>query len=63
MVETSEIRYATGAGGIDIAWQEFGLVKGPRLVFIPGFISHLELNLGAASYRRTSFVGWAVHAE
>ena len=50
MVETSQIRYATGAGGIDIAWQEFGQVKGPRLVFIPGFISHLELNWEAASY-------------
>jgi class 3 adenylate cyclase len=50
VVETSQIRYATGAGGIDIAWQEFGQVKGPRLVFIPGFISHLELNWEAASY-------------
>jgi len=50
MVERSQIRYATGAGGIDIAWQEFGQVKGPRLVFIPGFISHLELNWEAASY-------------
>ena len=50
MVEKSQIRYATGAGGIDIAWQEFGQVKGPRLVFIPGFISHLELNWEAASY-------------
>jgi class 3 adenylate cyclase len=49
-VERSQIRYATGAGGIDIAWQEFGQVKGPRLVFIPGFISHLELNWEAASY-------------
>jgi class 3 adenylate cyclase len=49
-VETSGIRYATGAHGIDIAWQEFGHVKGPRLVFIPGFISHLELNWEAASY-------------
>jgi class 3 adenylate cyclase len=50
MVETSQIRYATGPGGIDIAWQEFGQAKGPRLVFIPGFISHLELNWEAASY-------------
>ena len=50
MVERSQIRYATGAGGIDIVWQEFGQVKGPRLVFIPGFISHLELNWEAASY-------------
>jgi len=49
-VETSQIRYATGSGGIDIAWQEFGQVKGPRLVFIPGFVSHLELNWEAASY-------------
>jgi class 3 adenylate cyclase len=50
MVEKSQIRYATGAGGIDIAWQEFGQKNGPRVVFIPGFISHLELNWEAASY-------------
>src|SRR5580704_8332162 len=50
MVQRSQIRYATGSGGIDIAWQEFGQVKGPRLVFIPGFVSHLELNWEAASY-------------
>jgi class 3 adenylate cyclase len=49
-MERSQIRYATGAGGTDIAWQEFGQVNGPRLVFIPGFISHLELNWEAASY-------------
>ena len=49
-MERSQIRYATGAGGIDIAWQEFGHVNGPRLVFIPGFVSHLELNWEAASY-------------
>lgn len=49
-METSQIRYATGAGGIDIAWQEFGQVNGPRLVFIPGFVSHIELNWEAASY-------------
>jgi class 3 adenylate cyclase len=46
-VETSEIRYATGAGGVDVAWQEFGSADGPRLVCIPGFISHLELNWDA----------------
>jgi len=50
VVEKSQIRYATGAGGIDIAWQEFGQVNGPRLVFIPGFVSHIELNWEAASY-------------
>jgi class 3 adenylate cyclase len=49
-VETPQIRYANGAGGIDIAWQQFGQVNGPRLVFIPGFISHLELNWEAAAF-------------
>jgi len=44
LVDTPEIRYATGAPGIDIAWQEFGRADGPRIVCIPGFISHLELN-------------------
>jgi class 3 adenylate cyclase len=38
------VRYARSAGGIDIAWQEFGNEAGPRLVCISGFVSHLELN-------------------
>jgi class 3 adenylate cyclase len=39
-----KINYTTGADGVDIAWQEFGNPQGPRLVFVPGFVSHLELN-------------------
>jgi class 3 adenylate cyclase len=49
-MEPSQIRYATGAGGIDIAWQESGRADGPRLVCIPGFISHLELNWDAPPF-------------
>ncbi len=49
-METPEIRYATGAGGIDIAWQEFGRADGPRLVWISGFVSHLELNWDSPPY-------------
>ncbi len=43
-VDAPRIRYATGPGGIDIAWEEFGRADGPAIVVIPGFISHLELN-------------------
>src|SRR5262249_35365996 len=35
---------------IDIAWEEFGRPDGPRLVWVPGFISHLELNWEAPPY-------------
>ncbi len=49
-VEAPQIHYATGAGGIDIAWQEFGRAEGPRLVWISGFVSHLELNWEAPPY-------------
>jgi predicted ATPase/pimeloyl-ACP methyl ester carboxylesterase/class 3 adenylate cyclase len=38
------IRYARSSGGIDIAFQAFGDPDGPRVVLIPGFTSHLEIN-------------------
>ena len=44
VVPTPQIHYTTAADGVDIAWQEFGTPLGPRLVFVPGFVSHLELN-------------------
>ena len=44
LVEIGPIRYATSTGGVDIAYQEFGRSDGPRLVFVSGFISHLDLN-------------------
>jgi class 3 adenylate cyclase len=46
-VDAPRIHYATGTGGTDIAWEEFGCADGPEIVFIPGFISHLELNWDA----------------
>ena len=49
-MEPLQIHYATGPGGIDIAWEEFGHADGPRLVWIPGFISHLELNWDSPPY-------------
>jgi class 3 adenylate cyclase len=39
-----EVRYAAGTGGAEIAWQEFGPPDGPRVIVVPGFISHLDLN-------------------
>jgi hypothetical protein len=44
VVATPQINYTTAADGVDIAWQEFGTPLGPRLFFVPGFVSHLELN-------------------
>jgi class 3 adenylate cyclase len=44
LMQPPEIRYATSTGGVDIAWQELGDPDGPCLVFVLGFISHLELN-------------------
>jgi class 3 adenylate cyclase len=49
-VETPEVRYATSTGGVDIAWQQFGRADGPRLVWVSGFISHLDLNWEAVPY-------------
>jgi class 3 adenylate cyclase/pimeloyl-ACP methyl ester carboxylesterase len=43
-VDIGPIRYATSSGGVDIAYQQFGRSDGPRLVFVSGFISHLDLN-------------------
>jgi pimeloyl-ACP methyl ester carboxylesterase len=43
-MELPEVRYAKSVGGIDIAWQEFGRTDGPKLVWVSGFISHLDLN-------------------
>lgn len=43
MTEISEVRYTRSADGIDIAYQTVG--RGPiDLVFVSGFISHLDLN-------------------
>jgi pimeloyl-ACP methyl ester carboxylesterase len=50
LVEIPEIRYARSVGDIDIAYSEFGRQDGPRLVWVSGFISHLEMNWGAAPY-------------
>jgi class 3 adenylate cyclase len=49
-MDVPEIRYARGVGDIDIAYSEFGREDGPRLVWVSGFISHLELNWGAPGY-------------
>jgi class 3 adenylate cyclase len=43
-VLTPRVQYTTSADGVDIAWTEFGNQEGPRLVFVPGFVSHLDLN-------------------
>ena len=43
-MDVSDVRYATSTGGVDIAWQEFGDPRGPRVVWVSGFISHLDLN-------------------
>ena len=43
-MEIPEIRYARSVGDIDIAYSEFGREDGPRLVWVSGFISHLEMN-------------------
>src|SRR5215218_6881599 len=37
-----ETRYARSADGVHVAYQVFG-TEGPDVVFIPGFVSHLEL--------------------
>jgi class 3 adenylate cyclase len=44
------VRYAEGVGGAEIAWQEFGAAGGPRVIWIPGFISHLDLNWEGPPY-------------
>jgi pimeloyl-ACP methyl ester carboxylesterase len=43
-VDIPEIRYTRSVGDVDIAYSEFGREDGPRLVFVSGFVSHLELN-------------------
>ena len=43
-MDIGEVRYATSTGGIDIAWQEFGPPDAPKLVWVSGFISHLDFN-------------------
>lgn len=48
-MEGFEVRYAR-SGGIDIAYQEFGRPDGPRVVYVPGFVSHLDLNWDAAPF-------------
>ena len=45
-----EIRFARSVGDIDIAYSEFGRRDGPRLVWVSGFISHLEMNWEAPPY-------------
>ena len=49
-MEVPEIRYARGVGNVDIAYSEFGRADGPRLVWVSGFISHLDLNWEAPPY-------------
>jgi class 3 adenylate cyclase len=49
-VDIPEIRYARSVGDIDIAYSEFGREDGPRLVWVSGFISHLEMNWEAPAY-------------
>ena len=46
----SDIRYARSSGNLSIAYQVVGQGP-PDLVFIPGFISHLELNPETPVYR------------
>ena len=46
---TTDVRYAR-SGGLSIAYQVLGQGP-PDLVFIPGFISHLELNWESPLYR------------
>jgi class 3 adenylate cyclase len=48
-MEIRPVKYAR-SGDIGIAYQEFGRADGPRLVFISGFISHLDLNWEAPPY-------------
>jgi class 3 adenylate cyclase len=43
-MEVPEIRYTRSVGDVDIAYSEFGREDGPRVVFVSGFVSHLELN-------------------
>ena len=46
---TTDVRYAR-SGGLSIAYQVLGQGP-PDVVFIPGFISHLELNWDSPLYR------------
>jgi pimeloyl-ACP methyl ester carboxylesterase len=50
VVNMPEIRYARSVGDVDIAYSEFGREDGPRLVWVSGFISHLEMNWEAPPY-------------
>ncbi len=49
-MDIPEIRYARSVGDVDIAYSDFGREDGPRLVWVSGFISHLEMNWEAAPY-------------
>jgi hypothetical protein len=49
-MDIPDIRYARGVGDVDIAYSEFGRKDGPRVVWVSGFISHLELNWEAPPY-------------
>ena len=43
-MERPRIRYATGLVASTSVWSEFGRPDGARLVVIPAFVSHLDLN-------------------
>lgn len=43
VVEISDVGYATSTGGVDIAYQLAGPKDGPRVVVVPGFVTHLDL--------------------
>jgi class 3 adenylate cyclase len=49
-MDVPAIRYARSVGDVDIAYSEFGREDGPRVVWVSGFISHLELNWVAPPY-------------
>jgi class 3 adenylate cyclase len=49
-MDVPDIRYARSVGDVDIAYSEFGREDGPHLVWVSGFISHLELNWESPPY-------------
>ena len=41
-MDSGKIRYATSAGGVDIAFKIVGPENGRRVVLVPGFVTHLD---------------------
>ena len=41
-MDSGKIRYATSAGGVDIAFKIVGPETGRRVVLVPGFVTHLD---------------------